>query len=101
MPEKLHDSAPQTPTHASSWWVYMLRCADNTLYTGITTDVERRTQEHNGDGRGAKFTRARRPVTVVYCEPSKDRSSASQREYQIKRLSKSQKEALVLSQLLT
>ena len=74
----------------------MLRCADNTLYTGITTDINRRVNEHNrGNKTGAKYTRVRRPVALIYCEVSANRKTASQREYQLKQLSKLQKETLV------
>ena len=74
----------------SSWWLYMLRCADGTLYTGITTDVERRLAEHNS-GKGAKYTRSRRPVEVVYREPCPDKSAALRREIAVKRLSRAHK----------
>ncbi len=74
------------------YYVYMLECADGTLYTGITTDLERRLEEHNSSDKGAKYTRARRPVNLVYSEKYPDRSSASKREYAIKkRMSKEQK----------
>ncbi|WP_344796892.1 GIY-YIG nuclease family protein [Litoribacillus peritrichatus] len=73
------------------WFVYMLKCSDSTLYTGITTDLERRVKEHNSSDKGAKFTRSRRPVTLVYSEHCSDRSSASKREYAIKRLSRKKK----------
>ncbi len=63
----------------------MLECVDGTLYTGIATDLERRLEEHNSSPRGAKYTRARRPVKLVYTETYKDRSSASKREYEIKK----------------
>jgi len=63
----------------------MLECADGTLYTGIATNLERRLEEHNSSPRGAKYTRARRPVKLVYTEAYKDRSSASKREYEIKK----------------
>jgi putative endonuclease len=80
----------------SLWTVYYLRCADNSLYAGITTDIERRLFEHNNCNKtGAKYTRVRRPVTLVYCEHLTDRSTASQREYQLKQLSKNKKEQLV------
>jgi len=68
-----------------SYFVYMVRCADDTLYTGITTDLERRVAEHNGSVKGAKYTRARRPVILVYNEEYKTRSEASKREYFIKK----------------
>ena len=74
----------------SHWWLYMLRCADGTLYTGITTDVERRLAEHNS-GKGAKYTRSRRPVEVVYREPCPDQSAALRREIAVKRLSRAHK----------
>lgn len=67
------------------YYVYMVKCADNTLYTGIATELERRIEEHNGSDKGAKYTRARRPVTLVYSEEYPDRSSASKREYEIKK----------------
>lgn len=81
-----------------SWVVYMLRCADESLYTGITKDVDRRIEEHNSDNtKGARYTRARRPVSLVYQERCQDRSIASQREYQLKQLSRAQK-LLLLTQ---
>ena len=77
-----------------SWYVYMLRCADNSLYTGYTDDVQRRLQMHNS-GKGAKYTRSRLPVKLVHREEYADKSDALKRECAIKRLSKTQKEALV------
>lgn len=77
------------------WWVYILRCADGTLYTGMTDNVERRAASHNL-GKGAKYTRGRRPVTVVYQEPCPDKSAALRREYGIKRLSRAEKLALIV-----
>jgi putative endonuclease len=81
----------------SRWFVYILRCADDTLYTGITTDVSRRINEHNGLSKikGAKCTRARRPVKLVYSEPCTDRSAAGKREWEIKQLSRTQKMLLI------
>lgn len=77
------------------WYVYVLRCADDTLYTGITTDLQRRLDEHNGDGRlGARYTRSRRPVALVHSEQATDRAAAARREAAIKRLSRPQKLAL-------
>ncbi len=67
------------------YYVYILKCADETLYTGITTEINRRIEEHNTSGKGAKYTRARRPVLLVYSEEYLDRSSASKREYEIKK----------------
>ncbi len=77
------------------WFLYMVRCADDTLYTGITTDVERRISEHNSDDRaGARYTRTRRPVQLVYTEQMESRSAASIREAAIKKLTRRQKLAL-------
>ncbi len=73
----------------------MLECADGTLYTGITTDLERRLKEHNQSKVAAKYTRARRPVTLVYSKKFKDRSSASIAEAVMKKLSKEEKLALI------
>lgn len=67
------------------YFVYMVKCSDNTLYTGIATELERRIEEHNSSDKGAKYTRARRPVSLVYSEEYPDRSSASKREYEIKK----------------
>lgn len=78
-----------------SYTVYILRCSDDTLYTGITTDMDKRLQEHNSSDKGAKYTRNRRPVTLVYTEDAEDRSSASKREYAIKKLSRAKKLALI------
>lgn len=77
-----------------SWVVYILRCSDDTLYTGITTDLEARVAAHNA-GTGAKYTRARRPVALCYAEPAADRSAASKREHAIKSLSRAAKTALI------
>lgn len=77
------------------WFVYILRCNDNTLYTGVTTDLNKRLQQHNHSTKGAKYTRARRPVELVYQEPATDRSSAQQREYRIRHLSAAQKRELI------
>jgi putative endonuclease len=81
---------------ARPWFVYILRCADDTLYTGITTDVERRLAEHNGaTGNGARYTRPRRPVELLYVESAADRSRAAAREAQIKGLERGQKLELI------
>lgn len=79
------------------WTVYFLRCNDNSLYTGITTDIKRRLYQHNNTKLGAKYTRARRPVVLVYSETAVDKSTASKREYQLRTLTKKQKEKLVLA----
>lgn len=76
------------------YYVYIVRCADDTYYTGITTELDRRIDEHNHSPKGARYTRARRPVILVYSEKCEDRSSASKRETAIKRLKRAQKERL-------
>jgi uncharacterized protein (TIGR02453 family) len=76
------------------WSVYILRCADGSLYTGVARDPERRLAEHNGAG-GAAYTRARRPVTLVHQEPARDRSAALRREWAIKQLSRTEKLELI------
>lgn len=78
----------------SDWTVYMLRCADGSLYTGIAKDAAARLAAHNA-GRGAKYTKARRPVSIVWSEPADCRSTASKREYAIKQLRRSEKLALI------
>lgn len=77
-----------------AWFVYILRCADGTLYTGITTDKARRLAQHN-QGIAAKYTRVRTPVEMIYSENSEDRSSATKREISIKKLSRKQKLELI------
>jgi putative endonuclease len=78
------------------YFVYIVECADSTLYTGIATELERRVKEHNGSDKGAKYTRVRRPVSLVYSEEYPDRSSASKREYEIKKkMSRAQKLKLI------
>jgi putative endonuclease len=75
-------------------YVYVLECADGSLYTGYTTDVERRVAEHDA-GEGAKYTRGRTPVELVYVETFDSRSAAMSREHEIKQLSRAEKERLV------
>jgi putative endonuclease len=82
--------APDTAGH----YVYVVECSDGSYYTGYTTDVSRRVEEHN-DGTGAKYTRGRRPVTLVHVESFDDQSSAMQREYAIKQWGRARKERLV------
>lgn len=77
-----------------SWYVYILRCGDGTLYTGITTDVPRRLQMHRS-GKGAKYTRGRQPLELVYREACEDHSQALKREWQIKQLPRAEKEKLI------
>lgn len=83
---------------SESWYVYVVRCSDNSLYTGIAMDVMRRIDEHNNDDKlGAKYTLARRPVKLVYQEEVSSRSEAASRECVIKKLTKREKEALIRS----
>ena len=77
-----------------AWFVYILRCADNTFYTGITTDRDRRLKQHNA-GKASKYTRSRIPVEMVYYETAADRSVATKREIAIKALSRHQKQRLL------
>jgi putative endonuclease len=78
------------------WLVYIVRCADSTLYTGITTDITRRVREHNGQiTSGAKYTLSKRPVILVYSELAPSRSAALKREAAIKKLSHTQKVLLI------
>lgn len=82
-----------------TYCVYIVLCADGTLYTGIATDVERRVAEHNGmskgKDKGARYTRARRPVTLVYCAAFSSRSEAAKEEARIKGLARAQKDGLI------
>lgn len=85
----------QVSQKQNDWWVYMLRCADGSLYTGVTTDLQRRLAQHNGErAGGARYTRCRRPVTLVWQEPGHDRGSAHRREAALKRLPRQRKLAL-------
>lgn len=77
-----------------SWTVYIVECSDSSFYTGIAKNVKDRIDKHNS-GKGAKYTRSRLPVKLVYKEPKSCRSSASKREYQIKQLTKQQKLDLI------
>jgi putative endonuclease len=78
------------------WFIYILRCSDESFYTGITTNINRRIQQHNSSRNcGAKYTRFRRPVNLVYTEESESRSSAGKREREIKRLSHKTKLKLI------
>jgi putative endonuclease len=79
-----------------NWYVYMVRCSDNSLYTGITDNVERRVMQHGGR-RGAKYFRGRQPARVVYLEGGHSRSSAAQREAAIKKMRRPAKDRLIAS----
>jgi|TARA_R110000824_G_scaffold62527_1_gene165498 putative endonuclease len=74
------------------WYLYVVRCGDDTLYTGITTNLARRLNEHNTSKRGAKYTKTRRPINLVYYELYQSRSSAQKAEYEFKKLTRKQKE---------
>lgn len=82
---------------SASWWsVYIIRCGDGTLYTGITTDVDRRFAEHNSQGpKAAKYTRSKLPLAIVYRREVGSRSKASKEELRIKSLTRNQKLALI------
>jgi putative endonuclease len=83
------------------WFVYIVNCTDDTLYTGLTTDVNRRVKEHHSSTKGAKYTQTRRPVRFVYSEPAENRSDASKREYVINTLRRTDKYVLTQSCLLS
>lgn len=76
------------------WFVYILKCADKTFYTGITTNVKRRLVEHNSSTLGAKYTRGRRPVKLVYSRKMKNKSLAAKEECRIKKMPKKEKKIL-------
>ena len=82
------------------WYLYILRCSDGTLYTGITTDVEKRLQQHRS-GKGAKYTRGRAPLELVYREECGTHSDALKREYAVKALTREQKLNLIDSQIIS
>jgi putative endonuclease len=84
-----------TDQSCTGWYVYIIRCRDNSYYTGITTDLTRRIDEHNSSKKGARYTRPRRPVELVYSEQAASRSMATRRESQIKKLSPSAKRLLI------
>ncbi|HEC14022.1 MAG TPA: GIY-YIG nuclease family protein [Acidiferrobacteraceae bacterium] len=79
------------------WFVYIVQCRGGTYYTGITTDLERRIQEHNDTRKAARYTRSRRPVNLAYAEGHDSRSEASKREHQLKQLTVAQKRSLIQS----
>lgn len=78
----------------ADWYVYIVRCADRTLYTGVATDVRARVAKHN-QGKGAKYTRGRLPVRLVYREPAGSRGAALKREHAVKRLTRAAKQRLI------
>ncbi len=79
----------------NNWYIYIARCSDDSLYTGIKKDIERRIDEHNYGKQAAAYTRAHRPVELVYQERYKTRSDATKREIEIRKLSKEEKELMV------
>lgn len=95
MSQSMQDEMTQAPSE-SVWCVYLLRCADNSLYTGISNNAARRLKQHNA-GTASRYTRSRRPVVMVYLEPQESRSSALKRELVIKGYSRQAKEDLIQS----
>lgn len=79
---------------AAKWLLYILKCGDNTLYTGITTDLPRRIRQHN-DGTASRYTRSRLPVKLMFSEPCRGRSQALKKEYAMKQLSRKEKKAYI------
>jgi putative endonuclease len=87
-------SEAKKKTQASAWVLYVLQCRDSTLYTGVTTDLLRRVQQHN-DGSASRYTRSRLPVKLVHQERCRGRSSALKKEYALKQLSRKEKERYI------
>ena len=85
---------PQPDRKQKQWYFYLARCSDGSLYSGITVDLEKRMEVHN-EGKGARYTRSRRPVVMVYSERLPDQSSALKREAEVRKWSRSRKEALI------
>jgi len=86
-------------TSSKVWFLYVLRCVDDTLYCGVTTDVQRRLHEHNNSARGAKYTSTRRPVELVWTREYSSRSIAQSAEYKFKKLSRNQKIKTIYEEL--
>ncbi|OGK13351.1 endonuclease [Candidatus Roizmanbacteria bacterium RIFCSPLOWO2_01_FULL_38_12] len=82
-------------TTAKLFYFYIVRCADDSLYSGITTDLKRRVGEHNSKKLGAKYTRSKQPVTLIYKEKFSSKSAAMKREWEVKQMTKSEKELLI------
>lgn len=93
------ESSENTPQEPKAAYVYIVECADGTLYTGWTFNPENRLKQHNA-GRGAKYTRARRPVKLVYLEKVSNQNLARQREYALKQLTREQKQKIIRAQSL-
>ena len=81
-------------TYKTDWVVYIIRCSDDSYYTGISNNIEARVKKHNA-GKGAKYTRSRRPVELIWSEPARNRSEASKRECEIKKMKRIDKIALI------
>ncbi|MEP1231547.1 MAG: GIY-YIG nuclease family protein [Litorimonas sp.] len=94
MPKVPDISDPKKNIPAKAWAVYIVRCADGSFYTGISNDVDKRIATHNA-GKGAKYTSRRTPVTLIYSEPSENRSTATKRERIIKKYSRAKKVSLI------
>ena len=86
---------PTSNSRKSDWWIYLAVGCDGQLYCGISTDPDRRVEEHNSSKRGAKWARAHRPLRLVWSEYAETKSEALKREYEIKKLSAAEKKALV------
>jgi len=96
MVKKMQEAEKRFPAEAQQpWFLYILRCRNNTFYTGVTKDLERRLKMHN-DGKASRYTRARRPVKMIYQELCGTRVQALVRECQVKELSRKEKEKLIL-----
>ena len=80
------------------WYVYMVRCNDGTLYTGITNELEKRIKAHNSGKDGARYTRSRRPVKLVYSEKAGSKSIAAKLEYKIKKMTRAKKKEMINSE---
>ncbi len=83
------------------WYFYVVKCLDNSFYAGVTTELKRRVYEHNNTTKGAKYTRSRRPVKLIYSEECDSRSTAQKLEYSFKQLKRKEKERLISEKLLT
>ena len=96
--QKKEDAKKLDSAEDKKWFVYVVRCSDDTLYTGITTDPRRRLKEHNGSKKGAKYTRSRRPVVLVCSCVVKSRSAALRLESKVKSLRRDEKIAYILKE---
>ena len=83
------------------WYFYVVKCSDNSFYAGVTTELKRRVYEHNNTSKGAKYTRPRRPVELIYSEECESQSIAQKTEYKFKQLNRKTKERFISEKLLT